>query len=65
MAMSTPTVTNVTTAQFHALHPPSITDSSTAHSLTRLGSISGKRASGTAELWYCPQDNALNIDLLS
>ncbi len=65
MAMSTPTITNVTTDAFKALHPASITDASTAHSLTRLGSIAGKRASGTAELWYCPQDNALNIELLS
>lgn len=65
MAMSTPTITNKTTAAFIALHPPSGTDLSTAHSLTHMGSISGSRASGTADLWYCPQDNALNIDLLT
>lgn len=65
MAMSTPTVTNVTTAAFKALHPPSGTDSSTAHHLTHMGSIAGSRASGTADLWYCPQDNALNIELIS
>ncbi len=75
MAMSTPTVTNISTANFRAIHPSGDMDpnttpkirndgSSGAHHVSHVGYINNQ-AAGRAILTYCAEDNALNIDLIS
>ena len=75
MAMSTPTITNISTANFRAAHPSGNMDpagltqvrndgSSNAHHVSHYGFLNDNKA-GRAILTYCAEDNTLNIDLIS